>query len=598
MAGGLIQMTGDTNEDIFLVGNPQISFFKIAYRRYTNFAMESVRQEFLGNTNFGGQMSCTVDKAGDLMNTAYLEIELPEVSLVKPITDLTRSIARSDLIKINSVYSQINDYLKANTTLARKLESLIIRNNISMTEIILIMSDTLNFVDLRNLLLQRCKLIDFIKNSADFRDVEILQTEKCNLLNLIKRADVKILFDSIVLRTARDLAGLTDEEIADVQREELSNMILNDIYPVMQQMYEKIFNLKVIQQRAYDAILKGTYQERFDFAWVEEIGHSIIDNLQFRIGSDIIDTHTGDWFIIWNSLTLNQRQRHNYNKMIGQVPILTTFDSNVKPGYRLIVPLQFWFNRHTGSSLPLIALRYHDVVFDLTLKTLDKCCYTNETPESLANAQVRYNINIQNINLYVNYIYLDGEERRRFAQTLHEYLIEVVQYNEFPDIFETSYNAECDFFNPCKFLVWFCQPTHYRENQNGRNKCQWNNFGLFRDKSGGTLENTYIRLNSYNLTSDTIGPKYYNFVQPYQHFRNSPNDGLYNYSFALYPMELQPSGTCNMSRIKQETIVYDFSPEFLKKVEETPQKSAYLAVYTMSYNILRIVAGMGKTVFN
>nr|URM62261.1 capsid [Mimivirus sp.] len=111
--------------------------------------------------------------------------------------------------------------------------------------------------------------------------------------------------------------------------------------------------------------------------------------------------------IIFNKLFIHDHHIDNYNKMIGNVKELTVFDDSIKNSYKLIIPLQFWFCRHTGLSLPLIALRYSDVIITIKLKDLSKVCYYQDDPalSNMSTVQSQYNINIVNAKLYVDYVF-------------------------------------------------------------------------------------------------------------------------------------------------------------------------------------------------
>lgn len=607
MTGGLVQLEVYGSQDIFLTGSPQISFFKLVYRRNTNFAIQSVKQEFIGTTNFGYDMICVADKLGDLIYKCYLEITLPYVALNKnpSLYTQTQQNALLEYDRVNSYFQVLFNYVTADLDLTRKLLLLVRTNNVSMEDIILTMNDVTGFPALTLLIKYRNDLIAFITNSEAFNDTPELKAIQWDLLQYISKIDIKILFDSIVGLTSAALIGKSQAEIDMIQKQELLQLMTSDtgFYPLLRDYYLIGYDLRFKKENIYKSFLNKTYIERYKFAWVEEIGHVIIDRLDVKIGNEIIDKHTGDWMILWNQMTLDVRQKKNYEKMIGQIPELITFDDKVKPEYKLIIPLQFWFCRHSGTAIPLVALRYHDVVFELRLKDLEKCAYYQSDPAlvDMDNVQNQYDINLQNVSLYIDYVYLDTYERRRFAQSTHEYLIETIQFNEFNDVFGISYNAECSFVNPGKFLFWFCQPLDYRENPNGTNKCQWNNFGVNIDKTGYTLNNSFIQLNTYERTDPQLGPTYYNYVDEYFHFKTSATDGMYNYSFSLNPMELQPSSTCNFSRIDSIGVRFDFSPEFINLIQNSTipgmKDSAYLAIYTMTYNVLRIASGMGGLAF-
>ena len=79
MGGGLMQLVAYGAQDVYLTGNPQITFFKVVYRRHTNFSMESIEQVFNGTPNFGKKVSCTISRNGDLAYKTYIQVTLPEV---------------------------------------------------------------------------------------------------------------------------------------------------------------------------------------------------------------------------------------------------------------------------------------------------------------------------------------------------------------------------------------------------------------------------------------------------------------------------------------------------------------------------------------
>ena len=79
MGGGLMQLVAYGAQDVYLTGNPQITFWKVTYRRHTNFAMESIEQTFNGQADFGRRVQCTISRNGDLAYRTYLQVTLPEI---------------------------------------------------------------------------------------------------------------------------------------------------------------------------------------------------------------------------------------------------------------------------------------------------------------------------------------------------------------------------------------------------------------------------------------------------------------------------------------------------------------------------------------
>ena len=159
------------------------------------------------------------------------------------------------------------------------------------------------------------------------------------------------------------------------------------------------------------------------WGYVNRLGHAMIENIKIEIGGSIIDEHYGDWLNIWYELTHKAGQTRGYAKMIGDTPELTDITSLPKNEYFLYIPLIFWFNRNNGLALPLIALQYHDVRITLKFRSQADCInYSGSDAPEFTNPLIKDSY------LLIDYVYLDSEERKRFAQATHEYLIEQLQF--------------------------------------------------------------------------------------------------------------------------------------------------------------------------
>jgi hypothetical protein len=197
------------------------------------------------------------------------------------------------------------------------------------------------------------------------------------------------------------------------------------------------------------------------YAWCKRVGHAVIKSAELLIGGAPIDKHIGTWLDVWYELTHTVEQERGYSKMIGDVAELTTLTNGNVPAvsnnplgqsgtYRLFIPLQFWFCRNYGLALPLIALQYHDVRIKVELENL-----SNLIVYSYGSSGAAPNFGSMSVNLNVlsDYVYLDAEERKRFAQVGHEYLIEQLQYE---DAFTLAQGQgyTINFNHPCKELIF------------------------------------------------------------------------------------------------------------------------------------------------
>ena len=293
-------------------------------------------------------------------------------------------------------------------------------------------------------------------------------------------------------------------------------------------------------------------------------GLRAIKNINVEIGGQQIDKHYSDWMYIWNELSLPEGKKHGYQQMVG-----ANLGSSKATLY---VPLEFWFCRNVGLALPLIALQYHEVKLKIQFEDIDNCISNAND----ATAKATINAVGDFANLWVDYIFLDTDERRRFAQLSHEYLIEQLQFTGSESVSASSGNKyRLNFNHPCKELVWVAKESNTATNWNKYNK-----------NSANPITKALLQLNGNDRFAERDG-EYFDMVQPYQHHTNIPTvRGINVYSFALKPEEHQPSGTLNMSRI--DTAVLSM----------TSDVNGNALIYAVNYNVLRIMSGMGGLAYS
>jgi hypothetical protein len=310
--------------------------------------------------------------------------------------------------------------------------------------------------------------------------------------------------------------------------------------------------------------------------WVNRVGFALLKSVELRVGGQQIDKHYSSWMHIWSELTHTTDMKALLDKLVGPKGIDgANFDdpaASTVPA-ELNIPLLFSFCRNPGLALPLIALQYHEIELWIELET-----QANVTQASVAPATS----NLSGVELWADYIFLDTEERKEFAQKPHEYLIEVTQQQEASVSANTNNSVRLTFNHPTKFVTWAIQPTtndgddftNFTTNANG--------------ETAGTVScvtQAKLRLNGQDRFS-TRDNTYFNYVQPYQHFECKPDLGINVYSFALKPAEHQPSGSCNLSRIDNVNL------------EITPAAAGSVVVYAFSYNVFRVASGMGGLAYS
>ena len=608
-----MQLVAYGPQDVYLTGNPQITFWKVTYRRHTNFAVESIEQTFNGQADFGRRVQCTISRNGDLAYRTYLQVTLPMVDC------------------------SITGTLNGGTTAP---------------------------------------------------------------------------------------AGQDSDDLATAR-------------------------------------------------WLNYPGEQLISQVEVEIGGQRIDRQYGDSMHIWNQLTLSDAKKRGYEKMVGQTNQLTFLANgrrkdapdtpcsagtvspqeceirNALPQTTLYVPLQFWFCNNPGLAIPLIALQYHEVKINLEFNLLEQCLWAVKangvtgqpywmSGMSMNNQQTYFynTLSLVSASLYVDYVFLDTDERRRMAQSPHEYLICQLQFTGDESIGSTSNKIKLNFNHPVKELIWVVQPdanvdycgsfiadaTDYECDDSSCGSCSscgasglyavfgaqpfnytdaidvlprasfaytnpqidtteivqdWNlsecdslqtlvapwSLQITPDSLQETIYtnathplsatncNAYppehsvtppvsmaapasnivpnlvgtnvpnqnlqssvssagsvvltkaalgmhcwgqnpvvtakLQLNGQDRFSERLGT-YFDLVQPYQHHTANPDSGINVYSFALRPEEHQPTGSCNFSRIDNASLQLVVSANAVGG-----NKTAKVRVYAINYNVLRVMSGMG-----
>ena len=522
MGGGLLQLVAYGAQDAYISGNPHITFWKVLYKRHTNFAMEAFRVNFTGSPTYGQRVVAVVNRNADLMYKTYLEVQLPD----------TQSV------------------------------------------------------------------------------------------------DVK-----------------------------------------------------------------------WTAAYERRLGYQLLKKVEVEIGGQIIDTHYGEWLFLWENLTSNFDNSVKLDSMTGGY-LGGTETTAVSCGGRpaiLYIPLQFWFCRNPGLALPLIALQYHEVRINVTLSPATDLVTARSPGSSTVSAAAALLPQLKDMALYIDYIYLDVDERRRFAQQSHEYLIDQLQFGLQQTLTTASARIDLTLNHPVKELVWvfqdarktdcgsdltknigFTQPFSYDDIVN-RCRLQINGQDRFDERYGDyfwrvqpyqhhtggafwpcraqvtapTASTITITAATASVTGDILTITGFSFTAPnyivegatvtsatagifapgtiiaafgtgsggngtYQlsepalvngtlssnlvitlpNVNFTPHENPINvYSFALQPEEHQPSGTCNFSRIDTTTLVFDSvsTSGIAKPTKTTPFN---FRIYAVNYNIFRVMSGMGGLAYS
>lgn len=415
--GGLLQLVAQGKQDVFLTGNPQMTWFKMVYRRYTNFAVESQPMYFDGTPDFGKKITCNVPRRGDLLSQVFLEVTLPALNLLNA---------------------------------------------------------------------------DGSKGPA--------------------------------------------------------------------------------------------------VSYVNSVGHALIQEITIEVGEQEIDRQNGEWMEIWSNYTTTKDKQTAFYNMIGKVDGYSP--PTLYGPIKLYIPLHFWFCKNPGLALPLIALQYHPIRINLTLRPLNKLFFSQAlTTPACSTLQVAP-AQITDLMLWGDYIYLDPEERRRFVSSTHEYLIEQVQYTAPIAIApgSTSASLRLEFNHPVRELFWFIK----RDDMNRYNEYfNYSSLGTFEiGTRTDILSDAVLQLDGFDRFK-VRDAGYFRLVQPWQYHTVVPEESfVYSYSFALRPEDVQPSGSMNASRMDSMVLQISLNQTLVNTIGTLTSR-----VYAINHNVFRIADGFGGVLF-
>ena len=499
MTGGIIQLVAYGIQDIFLTSDPQITFFKVVYRRHTNFSTEVIPRTFISNPDFGNTSACILSRDGDLIRKVTLVLQLPKIG---PFLDGTQEL------------DPITKF-----AWARKIGFAII--NTIQIEI----GD---------------ELID--EQYGDWLNIwyELTVPFNRNINKMIGNVDALTSY-----------TNGKDPYLLFIPLQFWFNRITGLALPIVSLQYNHIrFNLLLNELTQCYNLAPTNYIY---------IDNDFVNFIQFEYIAQTI-----------NSVTIYAQ--YIYYDILDKILY-----------YTRISPQPFVSASSVQSSIYTIT----GVTSNFT--TLPS---VGSTERAYSNPLVNFNsVTISNSFLLIEYIFLDDEERIRFAQSRHEYLVEQI-FRTFPETInglQQSYKV--GFTQPCKELIWVAQLT-----TNINNNDTFNYTSNIIRNFDGTLMNGPIILGESILFNghERItfrDSTYFTQLQPYQYHVNTAKDGINVYSFSIHPTDHQPSGSANFSRIDNVSIKINVIPTI------TTTNTAQLRIYGIMYNILRIANGVSGLVF-
>jgi hypothetical protein len=555
MGGGLLQLVAYGAQDAYISGNPQITFFKTLYKRHTNFAMEAFRVNFNGQAAWGVKHSAVIGRHADLMYSTYLEVVLDSGNYNNDQGRLGYNLLHRVELEIGG---QLIDRLYG--------EFMYLWECLSQTYD--------KKVDLEQMVgaIGKCGSSYSSSNTIVISELtELFTMDGSNIYNNSRIVDLYKKWYRALVLIDKYLGGGTPTKPE-------YNEILNGIVGTDNPYTAETITFPLILKTSID-----TYE--FSGEWDKDSSITIDSSIR-SIQDLIMDTSA--------SITMGGggSSSGNYGSVyLGGERNCNSSGSPSLPNTILYIPLSFFYTKNPGVALPLIALQYHEVRVNVIwndVKTIAGNFTYNLPPQPLQCA------------LYVDYIYLDTEERRRMAQQSHEYLIEQTQFNEDKSLSSYSNRIDLTFNHPVKELIWVVQPSYYTNCNIAKGKEEFRLKPFTYDQAA--VFEQLLQINGQDRMDKRYGD-YYNKVQRFQHHTgngvtvsNQCQPGIYSYSFALKPEEHQPSGTCNFSRIDTAHLLITLSGDV--KLNHRTDDTYDVRVYAINYNILRIMSGMGGLAYS
>lgn len=572
MGGGLIQLVAYGIQNLYLTGDPQITFFKIIYRRHTSFAIESIVQNFSSTPNFGETVSCTISKSGDLIGRIFLHVEIPAIcKFIDTSTNDEDSYKKIAWVN-NLGYALIQEiYIEIGGKIIDK----------QYGEWMYIWSQVTNKQDhaLDKMIGNLPIMYDFSNGKPSYQMYIPLEFWFCKNTGLA--------LPLIALASSEVKMTVTFRRLEECYRIGPTNFIeiIEDIIPFKQGDY--------IEQTINGQTIYGYFM---GFDYLQKKMYYI------KIQSPSATKKTFEAY-----QEINDRNNMNSNEF--------NFNYAQQFAQKILVSKKNVNNPNDQNNVP-----YR--IYNSIKKTY--CTPKPNSFESIEQTSLQIKPQFVKSFLYIDYVYLDADERNKFTRTNHEYLIEQIQFTQYIGIKNTNVKHNLPFNHPCKAIYFVAQMdsligpntindlynytdsvVHYTKEDSNANILPMNVPNYFTDVCPtinlrlNKQENYYGKdlVKSAKLIlndKERFGRRtweYFNLVEPYEHHYRGSSTGINIYSFAIYPEQHQPSSATNMSKIDSASL------DMKLRNVISDKNSAKTRIYTINHNILRISFNLGGLAF-
>lgn len=493
----MAQLASYGQADVVLTGNPEVTFWKLVYRRHTNFSIEAVEAAFQGPVDFGKRATVQVPRNGDLVSRMWLQVTLPDLLAY----NVTPAPSEGQTVDVTTkLYQKTSDksWWKDSATTTHQ--------------------------------------VAWFSAGRYYSD-----------------------------------SGLTTEIVT------WPYMLAGDTN----------YDTSTVYSRPTQRL-----------RWCNGVGYALVAGCELEVGGSRIDKHYSEWWDVWSELSEKEEKRAGLWSLVGkydEAAYAATWTREQSAQRTYYVPLTFCYNRSPGLALPLVAMQYHSINVNFEfrpymelLKSYVLVGGTDTAVTALSSKSGGLPPSLVDCKLYVDFVFLDAEERRRFAGTPHEYLVEQLQFLGDEAVNDSALNRKftLSFNHPVKELLFVYVPaSSYAVNTQSGNSIFDYNVPDYPAEE--VFSSVRLLLNGHDRFSERPGG-YFRLVQPYQHHTRVPTKKVYGYSFALTPEDFQPSGSCNFSRLDSAQLSVTLNPHVAQ---------GRVKIYALGYNVLRVASGLTGLAF-
>uniref|UniRef100_A0A6C0EEC9 Major capsid protein N-terminal domain-containing protein n=1 Tax=viral metagenome TaxID=1070528 RepID=A0A6C0EEC9_9ZZZZ len=596
MGGGLMQLVAYGAQDVYLTGNPQITFFKVVYRRHTNFAVEPIQQTWNGAPDFGRTVTCNINRNGDLITNMYLAVTLntitPDANSANFAWGYVKRLGHAlvEDVKIEIGGSKIDEqygewlniwYELTHKTGQERGYAKMIGDIPMLTDIVVGQKQAYQlYVPLQ---------FWFNRNNGLALPLIALQYH-----------DVRI---TLIYKKAIDCMNWVGSSGQIPPTSCVPSM--QDSYLLIDYVYLDSEERKRFAQASHEYLI-----EQLQFTGSESLnstGPKIRLNFnhpcKYLVWVPRLDKYfnRSDWLAYADDANDWDGAKDRFAKLLYLATRANLSPNANNTGSFNLTTQQIWIDKGSGGTKavaagdlfnPAQASGLSSVVLKLLGHFDAKCVCQNDIAGSATTLALIADLStvsgvdsVTNTNNLLLQQLLNNVIITRNDLTMQD-ISNAISDLGLPSTNNTSLPSGVS----SNFIAYVGTVSIVN----------YTNYGNFIDGSDNPVYSGKLQLNGHDRFQARDG-NYFNYVQPYQHFSNTPADGINVYSFALKAEDHQPTGTCNFSRIDNATLQINvglYNQDYSTYQKEYIGVNSLLNIYTVNYNVLRVMSGMAGTAYS